>query len=203
MVVVPWRKSSMDEVGLVTVTGWVVEFLGANWITSSCKCGNISVLRETENKNGTAKKGISHNTEILTHLQMEVIQSAQRNFTTQPRTAALSHPWSSSSTIQRPWIIHHGTVRLPPHYEKCRMQCIQCTPLLGTIHIGPGPQPNCRWVALLRTLLSTALFICTSRINISPCYTSLWARSRHKQRTHCMLYSYPKTRRSTTRRRPI
>jgi len=35
----------------------------------------------------TVKKGVSLNTDILIHLQLEVIQSIQRNSTTRPRTA--------------------------------------------------------------------------------------------------------------------
>ena len=77
-----------------------------------------------------------------------------------------------------------------------------CTLLLDTIHIGPGPQPNCSRVALLWTLLSRALCICTTRINVSSCYKLLWTRSLHQQQTHCVLYSYFITRSSTTWRRP-
>ena len=75
--------------------------------------------------------------------------------------------------------------------------------LLGTTHIGPGPQPNCSRAALLRTLLSRALCICNTRINVSPFHIILWRRSRHQQQTHFILYSYFITRGSTTWRWPI
>ena len=74
-------------------------------------------------------------------------------------------------------------------WKQCTMQCIQCTPLLGTIYIAPGPLPICSRVALLWTLLSRALCICTTRINVRSCYKKmLWTRPRHQQQTHCILY---------------
>jgi len=93
---------------------------------------------------------VSLNTNILTHLQLEGIQSAQRNSTTKPGidispTSAMELFLHGTTAMN----YHHGTVCLPPHYEKYRMQCIQCSPLMGTILIGPGPQPNCSQVALL------------------------------------------------------
>ena len=110
MAVIPWRKSSMDKVGLRAVPGLIVEFLCADWITSSCKYVNILVLRETENKNGTAKKGISLNTNILTHLQLEVIQSAQRKSTIKPGTAL-------SPTLSMELFLHGMTaMNYPPRH---------------------------------------------------------------------------------------
>jgi len=145
------------------------------------------------------KKVASFNTDILIHLQLKVIQFAQRNSTTHLHTAT-----SPTSSME---FLHGITARnYPPQHclstisswKQCRMQCIQCTPLLGTIHIGPGPQHNCSWVSLLRTLLLRALCICTTRISVNSCCKIVWMRACHQQQTHCILYSYFKTRRSTT-----
>jgi len=75
--------------------------------------------------------------------------------------------------------------------------------LLGTIHIDPCPQPNCSRDALLWTLLSRALFICSTGTNVSPCYKILWRRFRRQQQTYCILYSYFISRINTTWRWPI
>jgi len=104
-------------------------------------CSNY-ISQETKLKQ--PKNGFPLNTDILTHLELEVIESAQKNSTTQPRTTI-------SPTSSMELFLHGKTVmHYPPRHcmsttsfkKKCRMQCIQCTPLLGTIHIRPGPQPN-------------------------------------------------------------
>jgi len=69
------------------------------------------------NKTETAKRGASLNTNILIHLQLEVIQSAQRNSTTQPRTAI-----SPTSSVE---LFLHGITAMnyPPR------QCLSTTSL--------------------------------------------------------------------------
>ena len=73
------------------------------------------------------QNGVSLNTNILTDLQLEVIQSAQRNFTTQPRTAV-------SPTSSMDFILHGITaMNYPPRHwlatislwKQYRMQHIQ------------------------------------------------------------------------------
>jgi hypothetical protein len=136
-------------------------------------------------------------------------------FTTGSNSICTKGFYNSTTYSYKPYLIHGD---LPPRYnghelstttlsvyhlimKKCRMQCIQCTPLLGTIHIGPGPQPNCSRVALLWTLLSRALCTCTTRIDVSPCYKILWTRYRHQQQTRVLCSCF--ITRSTTWRWPI
>jgi hypothetical protein len=131
------------------------------------------------------KKWVSLNTDILIHLQLKVIQFAQRNSTTHLHTAI-------SPTSSMEFFLHGITARnYPPRHclsttsswQQCRMQCIQCTPLLGTIHNDPGPQFNCSRLTLLWTMLSRALCVCTTKINVNSCYKIVWMRSHHQQDT--------------------
>jgi hypothetical protein len=69
------------------------------------------------NKTETAKKRVSLNTDILTHLQLEVIQSAQRNSTTQLRTVI-------TPTSSMEFFLHSITaMNYPPR------QCLSTTSL--------------------------------------------------------------------------
>jgi len=138
-------------------------------------------------QNWNHQKAVSLHTDTLIHLQLAVIQSAQSNSTAEPRTAV-----SPASSMQ--FFLHGMTAMYYPPlhclsttsvWKQCIMQCIHCTPLLDTVHIGPGPQPNCGPVALLWTLISSALCICTARINVSSCYIIVRTRCRHQQQTRC------------------
>jgi len=80
--------------------------------------GQYTVIIIFHKKQNKPPKGVSRNTDILIHLQLKVIQSSQRDSTTQPCTAI--SPTSSMELFLRGKTIMNYPPQhyLPPRYKK-------------------------------------------------------------------------------------